>query len=269
MGMKPLRSIIRAPTDYSLISIDLSAAESWVVAHLASDANMKRELATGDLHSFSARVIYNKQEGAPVEKQERDMGKTMNHSCAYRTSPNMLTMAINKKGGMVVSLPQVKRWHERWHRVFNIRYWWMEVEEKLRLTRTLTTCYGKRRRFYGIWNNDLLKEATAYEPQSTVGYHMNGAIHPDLGIPGGIRDIRNQITSRNPEIRMIQTAHDSVLIECPKAVELEIAERASRLLHRPLVVNGQEFTIPVDCVIYPERWEEDGKKMPKLVAEVH
>lgn len=258
--------MIVASPGYSLISVDLSAAESWVVAHLANDSNMKRELAGGDLHSFSARVIYSIPQGQPVEDGQRYMGKKMNHSCAYRTSPNMLTIAINKEGGMTVSLPQVKRWHERWHAAFHIKYWWIEIEDKLRATRTLTTCYGKRRRFYGIWNNDLLKEATAFEPQSTVAYHMNGAIHPELGIPGGLREIRKQITGPNPEIRMIQTAHDSVLIECPKAVELEIAERVSRLLYRPLIVNGQEFTIPVDCVIYPERWEENGQKMPKLVG---
>ena len=41
-----------APKGKTLCGFDLSAAEAWIVAYLAHDTNMKRELGEGDIHSF-------------------------------------------------------------------------------------------------------------------------------------------------------------------------------------------------------------------------
>lgn len=262
----PLRSIICAPAGKSLISLDLSAAETWIVAHLANDPNMISQLATGDIHSFSARVVFEKSLADPVSEQERYIGKKVNHSASYRTSPYKMCEFINKEGNITVSLHQVKQWHARWHSTFMIRQWWNDIEERLRIqNRRLTTTYKRSRTFYGLWNDDLLKEATAYEPQSTVADHMRGRLHPELQIPGGIREIRKQITSQYPEILEIQTAHDSILLECPTSLVSEIGERCYRLLKRPLIIRDSTFTIPVDCDIYPERWGE-GKRKLKFAA---
>ena len=256
MSVYPIRSIIRARDGCSLISVDLSAAEAWVVAYLANDVNMQRELENGDLHKFAASIIFQK----PVEeitKSERYVGKKANHSLNYRTSASKLCESINKEGIITVSLPQAKTYWTRWHAAFNVKYWWAEIDDKLRRDRILITPYRRKRIFYGLWNDDLLKEATAYVPQSTVADHMNGAVQPEVGRRGGLLEIyRKIVVPSKGEIKMIQTAHDSVLIECPQKLISEISQRVLSLLRRPLMVNGQTFTIPVDCDIYPERWGE-------------
>jgi DNA polymerase-1 len=252
----PFRSIIRAREGCSLISVDLSAAEAWVVAYLARDENMKRELADGDLHKYAASIIFQKPVNL-ITKSERYVCKKGNHSLNYRTSAGKLCESINKEGIVTVSLPQAKTYYERWHSAFNVRMWWAEIDDKLRSTRTLITPYKRQRYFFGLWNDDLLKEATAYVPQSTVADHMNGAVQPELGIEGGLLTIyRKIILPSKKEIKMIQTAHDSVVLETPKALISEVAEQTVSILKRPLMVNGETFTIPVDCDIYPERWGE-------------
>jgi DNA polymerase-1 len=252
----PLRSIIRASPGNSLISVDLSAAEAWIVAYLARDQNMQRELAGGDLHKYAASIIFQKPT-TEITKEERYVGKKGNHSLNYRTSAGKLCESINKEGIITVSLPQTKTYFERWHSAFSVRMWWAEIDDKLRRDRILITPYRRKRTFLGLWNDDLLKEATAYVPQSTVGDHMNGAVQPELGIEGGLKAIYHQIIiPSKEEIKMIQTAHDSVVLDCPKPLISEISEQTVSLLHRPLVVNGETFTIPVDCDIYPERWGE-------------
>lgn len=259
-----IRSIITCAPTNDLIELDLSGAESWIVAHLADDENMIRELTSGDLHWYSAHGIYDVDYNSPKDKDQRYIGKKMNHSCGYRAKPPKVAEFINKEGKMTVSVRQVERWHEKWHRTFpNIRgVWWREIDEKLFRDRTLITPYGKKRKFYGfLTDDDTLKQATAFIPQSTVSYHLDGAIHPELGIAGGLLEIKRQITDANPEILLIQTAHDSVLIECPKTISTEIAQHCKELLTRPLIVNGHTFTIPVDCERYPRRWKEDGEKM--------
>jgi len=251
-----LRSMIRAREGCSLISTDLSAAEAWVVAYLARDVNMQRELAGGDLHKYAAAIIFQK-DSSLITKEERYVGKKGNHSLNYRTSAGKLCESINKEGIVTVSLPQAKTYYERWHSAFNVRMWWADIDDKLRRDRTLITPYRRKRIFYGMWNDDLLKEATAYVPQSTVADHMNGAVQPELGVRGGLLAIYQDIIKKsNNEILMIQTAHDSVVLECPKPLVDEISEQVVSLLRRPLVVNGETFTIPVDCDIYPERWGE-------------
>jgi len=257
-----VRSFITCDPANVLLELDLSAAESHVVARLANDSNMIEQLDHGDLHLYSARNIYQDPSLTKVDELKRYIGKKMNHSCSYRASAIKVAEFINKEGAMTVSVAQVRVWHARWHTAFNIKYWWQDIEQRLRDNNgTLTTAYGKKRKFWGFYDNDLLKAATAFEPQSVVSYHMDGAVHPELGIVGGLLEIQNQITSKQSEIKLINTSHDSVLIECPRVISTEIAIHCKTLLTRPLIVNGHLFTIPVDCERYDRRWKEDGEKL--------
>jgi len=258
-----IRSFITCAPENVLIELDLSAAESWVVAHLANDQNMIEQLNEGDLHLYSAKMIYQNSLLTKLDKTERYIGKKMNHSCGYRASAEKIAEFINKEGEMTVSVRQVRTWHTRWHASFNIKLWWADIEERLRRDNgTLTTAYGKKRKFWGFINSDLLKAATAYEPQSVVSYHLDGAIHPDLGIKGGIIEIQKQITEPSKgAIKLLNTSHDSLLLECPRTSSLDITLQCKALLLRPLMVRGSVFTIPVDCERFDRRWKEDGESL--------
>jgi DNA polymerase I-like protein with 3'-5' exonuclease and polymerase domains len=258
----PIRSQFRAPAGKSLISIDLSAAESWIVAHLCDDANMKHELQFGDLHSYTARIIFSKGPNDIIDPlNERYPAKKVNHGSSYRMGASVMTDGINKEGKITVSLQQVKRWHERWHETFSVRLWWERLDNQLLRNRTLVTTYGRSRTFYGFLNDKLKREATAFEPQSTVADHMRGKIHKELNIPGGILACQKNIFSKTDDILLLANGHDSMLVECPTNIIKEIAEQCISYIRRPLIVNGQEFTIPVDCDVYPERWGEEGYKL--------
>lgn len=258
-----VRSFVTCEPENVLLELDLSAAESWVVAHKVDTPIMREQLTSGDLHLYSARMIYQDESLTKADELKRYMGKKMNHSCGYRAQPEMVASGINKEGGITVSVRQVRIWHERWHAAFNIKPWWDDIEGRLRRDNgVLITAYGKKRKFWGWIDNNLLKAATAFEPQSVVSYHMDGAVHPELGVKGGLIEIQKQITSRSKnEIKLINTSHDSVLIECPRSISLEIALRCKELLTRPLMVNGHTFTIPVDCERYDRRWKEDAEQL--------
>jgi hypothetical protein len=45
------------------------------------------------------------------------------------------------------------------------------------------------------------------------------------------------------------------MLEVPKEVAYEVGERVRATLYRPLIINGEEVTIPVDLEI-GERWGE-------------
>lgn len=246
------------------IACDLSQAESWVVAHLANEINMKHALMYSDIHTESAKSIFPEEypkADKDTKKVLRYLGKRNNHANSYGMEEDKGAAVINadsdKPPYVTVTVKEFKKQQDAWHaHYFGIKGWWEEVKGKLNIDRKLTTTYGRTRTFYAPWGKELWKEAYAFEPQSTVADHFNGMVHEELGIRGGLIEVDRQIVvPSNGEIKIVNQSHDSIMVECPQVIADEIAEKVMDLLHRPLVVNGEEFWIPVDCEI-GERWGE-------------
>lgn len=251
-----------APKGKVLIACDLSQAESWIVAYRANEHKMKHALNFGDIHRETAIGFFPKPPELIIT-EERYIGKQFNHASSYRMGPERAAEIINKKSDqppfVTVSLLQAKEFSRKWHQLYNVKTWWSEIEDQLNRNRTLVTTYGRKRTFFAAWGNELFKEATAFEPQSTVADHFNGATHPELGIEGGLLAIyRHVILPSKGELKIVNQAHDSLMVECPTEIRMEIAQEMTRWLRRPLVINGEEFTIPSDCEM-GERWGEMEK----------
>lgn len=266
MNKLKFRSMFIAPKDKYLLQVDLSQAESWVVAYEAKDENMKHALKNGIIHETAVVIIFD----IPIEQvdkkgTQRYLGKRINHGSAYGMKEQRQAEIINKDADqppyLTVTVPQVKSYQDKWHSHFwRVREWHGEIREKLRLDRTLITTYGRKRVFYGQIpigeSGEFWKEAYAYKPQSTVADHFTGLVHSELQIPGGMKEIWKQVC--NDEIKMINMSHDSLILEVPKQNVREISEQCKSLLERPLIINGEQFTIPVDAE-YGERngeWEK-------------
>lgn len=249
-----------APKGKLLVACDLSQAETWIVAWLANEPNMKHFLLTSDIHTETAVALFNKP-FADIIVEERYIGKQNNHASSYDMGPDKQAQVINKKSDqppyVTVTVAQCRVYQKDWHRLFsNIHQWHDEVKYQLNQNMTLITPYGRKRVFYGAWDKQLWKEAYAHTPQSTVSDHFHGCIQTDLGIKGGLLGIYKNVVT--PEICIINDAHDSCMLEVPRNSALEIGERVRSQLKRPLVVNGESITIPVDLEI-GERWGEMEK----------
>lgn len=260
--MPAIRSMVTAPKGKTLCSFDLSAAEAWVVAYLSNDMNMKRELAEGDIHSFSACFIFGlpvppgigKERYSFMPKDKRYVGKKFNHAGNYRTGVFKITEFINKEGIITISIADAKVYHAKWLSAFNLHNWWAEIDFLASTTRTITTVYGFRRKFWGIYGDQLKKEMTAAEPQSTVGDHCLGAVQEGVNERGGAKAVLEDIViPSNEEIRICNTSHDSLMLEVPTPLVNEVVPHVISLMKRPLMIKGEVFTIPVDCEI-GERW---------------
>lgn len=253
-----LRSMICAPKGKLFVACDLSQAETWIVAWLANEPNMKHFLLTSDIHTETAVSLFNK----PLESiitEERYIGKQNNHANSYGMGPVRQAQVINKRSDeppyVVVTIPQCRVYQEKWHGLYpGIKMW--HNEQKYTLTSknmTLVTPYGRKRQFFGNWDETLWKAAYAHVPQSTVSDHFHGCVQPELGIEGGLLGIYKNICT--DEIKLVNDSHDSCMLEVPMECAREIGERVKAQLLRPLVVNGEMVTIPVDLEI-GERWGE-------------
>jgi DNA polymerase I-like protein with 3'-5' exonuclease and polymerase domains len=254
-----LRSMVTAPKGKLLVACDLSQAETWVVAWLADERNMKHFLLTSDIHTETAKELFHKPSLEEVIVEERYMGKQNNHANSYDIRPPRMAQTINKRSDeppyVTVTIPECRKHQENWHGLyFGIRPWHNSIQYQLRTNNfTLVTPYGRSRQFFGNWDEQLWKKAYAHIPQSTVSDHFHGCIQPETGIKGGFLEITKSIVT--DEIRVINDSHDSCMLEVPKEVAYEVGERVRATLYRPLIINGEEVTIPVVLEI-GERWGE-------------
>jgi len=151
----PIRSYLRASPGKTLISLDLSQAEAWVVAYLANCREMKAALlrkGSKDIHSTSARALFTIPEDGEVSKDSRYMGKKFNHAANYGTSAMMIAHMVNAESinppYISLTVAQAKVYHQRWKDLFHeIPRWWLDIQRELSVNRTLRTPYGQKRTF--------------------------------------------------------------------------------------------------------------------------
>jgi len=248
-----------APPDHLLVEWDLSQAETWVTAYLARESKMKQFLRESDIHTETASAIYHKlkEQVTPVE---RYLGKKGNHSLSYGSTHYMLTQSINAESDnppyVTVTLLESKVIYDGWHMLYTrIKEWQIELQEQSKYTRKLTTPHGRERVFYKEWGPELWKEMYANIPQSTVADHLNGMTQDEIDAPGGLLVVRRKY----PDIKIVNQRHDSFTAEIHKQ-NLDIVPEIISIIKRPMVINGEEFTIPVDC-----KWGERDGELEKVV----
>jgi len=253
--------MIHAPKDHLLLSCDLSQAEAWVVAYAADEPRMKAALKTGKIHETTAQFCL-ELPSMVMSEEQRYVGKKCNHAFNYRMGPERCCEIINKEGLITVSNKQTKKFHSKYLELYRIQDWWREIEEKLKYERSLQNYYGFRRNFHQAISPELFKEGTAFIPQSTIADHMYGNIQPNFPRSGGLLEVHRQITSPSKgEFKLVHSAHDSCIIEFPKRHDVkELYCRVKNLLERPMMINGEEFTVPMDGK-YGEVWEDGMEKI--------
>lgn len=260
----PIRSMIIAPKDHTLVQWDLKQAESWVVAYLANEPKMKDALLNGDIHALTASVLFGEvfttyTKDSYEYKAARYLGKRFNHATAYRMGAFRATEVINKDSDkppfVTVTLKESKEYMDRWHGFYYLGDWWQAIDNHASSDRTLVTPYGRVRTFFAQYGDELKKQMTAHEPQSTIADHTNGQVQDEVGIKGGVLEIYRQFVLKYPnDIRLINQSHDSCMAEVRNSAS-DMVNEITPLMVRPLVVNGEQFTIPVDCE-KGERWGE-------------
>ncbi len=255
-----VRSMIIAAPGNVLIQYDLKQAESWVVAHLANEEKMKHALKYDDIHMVTACEAFYpfyKKKREEITDEYRYPAKQFNHATSYRMGAQRAMELINKQSpetGITISLADAKILHELWMSFYNLSVWWSDIERELDKTRTLVTPYGRIRTFFDPWGQELFKKATAHVPQSTVSDHNKGAIHPKLKVLGGLREVHHRYVAKGV-CSIINEGHDSIVIECPLSSKDALVPEVKSLMERPLLINDEEFTIPVEVEV-GERWGE-------------
>ena len=224
-----IRSIFIADPGYKLVNADLSQAEARVVAYLAKEERMINVFKSGhDIHRFNASIIFNIHPNE-VSESQRQTAKNRVHGANYRIGA--------AKAAKLAGTTEEKAREDlnKYKSNFpNLENWWREVETQVGSTRIMTNLFGRKRIFFGRWGHELVNEAIAYVPQSTIGDLLNlGLINCWPNLPPGWSLLANN--------------HDSILAQVPEdTYDDHIIKFFKHYLEIPLQVNGYTFTIPVD-----------------------
>ena len=95
---------------------------------------------------------------------------------------------------------------------------------------------GRKRRFFGRWTNDFLREAYAHVPQSTVADILNR----------GMVTLYEKLPTVDNEARLVLTVHDSVIVECRPSHVAPVCRLLRESLERPVKIHGRVCIIPCD-----------------------
>ena len=242
-----MRRYIKARDGCVLVKGDFSQAETRVVSELLKKLGCPKlwklyQDEGFDIHKWSARGIFGRDEST-ITKEERQIGKLSNHSGNYGAGPKVLVdQSIKRnvmfKGAIGISYQFSKQILEARHRQLpGLRIWWKSVERKLKTTRVLTTCFGRKRIFFGRLDPQTFRTAYAFEPQSTVGDLTNKLFYL----------LDNEL---DDDCHPLLQTHDEVVTECPIDKIDYVIDAYKRLSNVPLWINDDvPLLIPIDISV--------------------
>ena len=242
-GVENIRHIFIAGPGNVFVKADLSQAEAMVVGEILyklGDRTIhdKYKDPNFDIHTWATAGILNIDE-KDVNKMDRErFGKLSNHSGNYCAGYKVLMKKAITEGLVGIDAAMAKSIIESRHKMIpGLRKWWKDVEKQLRRTRTLSTCLGRTRMFFGrLDDNAVIRDAVSYVPQSTVGDVCNimfRKLHDDL----------------DSDCKCILQVYDEVVIECPEEKTEYVVDEMRRVSHIPLYINDIPLIIPLDVSI--------------------
>ncbi len=222
-----IRKAFLPQAGWRLISADYSQIELRILTHLSGEPLLVEAYNRGDdVHALTARLLLEKDE---VNADERRLGKTINFGVIY----GMGAQRFARETG--VGKPQAKeflsRYRERYPRVFGF----LELQERLALSRGyVETILGRRRVFHfdpgglgRLQGRDPLEiDLEAARRAGMEGQQLRAAANAP--IQGSSADIiklamvrlHRELLDRGLPARLLLQVHDELVLEAaPEAVD--------------------------------------------------
>ena len=198
-----IRSLFVSPKGYKFITIDYAAMELRVLAHIAKEGNMQKAFNEGaDLHTYTARLLFNKQN---ITKSERQIAKTVSFLIVYGGGPFNLAETTG------ISMKRAEQIIKNYQRVYPGIFEYMEfVNNYIKTNKYAYTIFGRRRNLPDVDSKDFkvvnraLRQGLNFTIQSTASDILL------CGLLGAHRRLREEGIQAYP----VATVHDSIEVVC-------------------------------------------------------
>jgi DNA polymerase-1 len=240
LDLPNLRVLYIADPGYFFYEIDLSGADLQVVAWDSADPILKAWFRQGlDVHLLNARDLF----GLPFDEgdlrvaeraaelkrlyhTERQFTKVTVHGTDYGGKAR--TMAAHSN----TSVAEMERFQRRWFGIHPwIQTWQRKIESEITTRRYIFNQWGYRNFFFGR-PEELLGEALAWIPQSTIAILIN--------------KIWEQLARTVPEVEVLLQVHDSLGFQHPAALGTAFVRERVIPATRVAIPYEDELYIPLE-----------------------
>lgn len=197
--LKLIKNLFIAPEGYKLVQLDYSQAELRVLAYLSQDEYLIKTYQDGrDLHDAMAEKIF----GPNFNKEQRVAAKTINFGIPYGRGPGSMA---SKMGMSVAQATQTIR---DWYRAAPGAKRYVDSMRKVPYLpgEPFTTVFGRQRHYI------ITHENRNHIENEAVNFPIS-SIASDLTMLS-VCDIHDILLAEGLDARIVNTVHDSIIIEC-------------------------------------------------------
>ncbi|MGL5982283.1 MAG: DNA polymerase, partial [Cetobacterium sp.] len=223
-GMK-IRAGFIAEDGMVLLGIDYSQIELRVLAEISQDENLIKAYSQNlDLHSLTARKLFDIAEDKPVERDQRDAAKTVNFSIIYGKTAFGLSQEL--KITPKEASDYIKRYFEQYPSVKHLEKEIILYAEEHGYVET----YFKRKRIIEGINsqNRVIKSGAERMAVNTVIQGTAAEVLKKVMI-----NLYNLLKDRN-DIHMLLQVHDELIFEVAKDKALEYKEKIEKIMRESI-----------------------------------
>lgn len=244
---KALRSLFNAAPGYALFECDYSQLELRVACHYAGDRTMLDIYNNnGDIHTRTAQIVTGKQE---VSKEERNRAKAVNFGFLYGMSAKKFVDYAKTSYNTIFTQQEATEIRARFFQTYReLEPWYAQQKRLCGLDGGVYTLFGRFRALPEIYSSDWAEKGSAERCSINTPVQSSGS---DMLLSSMI-EIENTL----PEVRIVCTVHDSILIEVPENKVDEYKEKIGKIMRHPSLMDffGVKLSVPLDIDIGVGPW---------------
>ena len=171
---------------------------------------------------------------------QRQVAKIIGHASAYMMGARKMANKVLPEADVFLPEGEVRRIQSV---IISpaIKEWQMRPFSELKASPWLINGYGLRREFYGMLDNEMVREALSWKAQSTVSCITNQAMRR-------MHRWCIELSGKGLEYcRVVTQTHDALTISHPARHRDAIYKMLEKAFHHELVYHGRPLVIPIEC----------------------
>ena len=242
---KDVRKAIRAQSsDYQIFSADYSQVELRVMAHLSQDKALIQALNNGeDIHTFTAKNIFNIHKDEDVLPEMRRTAKIVNFGIMYGAGPFRLSQELD------VPFGEAKKIKDAYFSKYKgIEDYIAKSKLLIKSEKSVQTLLGRKR---AVWDSDSQNKIRRDAAERmAINMPIQGTAAEMIKI--AMIKIYKDLKDNNLKSKLILQVHDELLLEVHKDEVDYISEMVIKNMKKAIEL---DVPIEIDCGFGPSWYE--------------
>lgn len=232
-GRKIRQAFVPSEEGWQLFGADYSQIELRVLAHISKEEHMTNDFIAGeDIHSATARRVFNLESTSDVDSNLRRQAKAVNFGIVYGISDYGLSQNLN------IPRPEAKEFIERYFEMYpGVQKFMDDIVEKAREDGFVSTLFHRRRYLPDIKASNF--NIRSFAERTAMNSPIQGTAADILKI--AMIRLQKAIDDEGLQARILLQVHDELILEAPA----EEMERLSELVPE-IMEHAANLDVPLE-----------------------